>query len=241
MWNYLNRKDGHGTYRDLKTREFVSTSIVYASETVIAPSFSGSFTGSFLSGSYALSSSYATSASRAITASWAISSSKAISASWANIADNAPRYLTTTSFNSWTASLSITQSLGNFFVSGTLITDHILGNSYPLGLSLFSGAGTGSGGTVAGDDISANITINTGTTPYGGTNLTTLIATMTFNKTYEHLPRVIWSPANASASLLTGIIMAVTSVSSFSLSIANSALSPNSSYQWNVIIAASNA
>lgn len=114
------------------------------------------------------------------------------------------------------------------FVGDLQFTRHLdSGGSIP---SIASGSAVGSGGTVSisGTDTSGTITINTGSGPASG-----ILATITFNKSFNSTPQVVFSAANSNAALLDAYVSR--SSTKFTLRTAN-VPSASSTYIFNFVV-----
>lgn len=98
--------------------------------------------------------------------------------------------------------LALKASTGNISIdAGNLQTNSIRSNGSTPGIAAGTGAGTSPTISVAGSDMSGTISVTTGTLP----TLSATIATVTYNVAYASQPRVILTPANSNAALLSGV------------------------------------
>ena len=108
---------------------------------------------------------------------------------------------------------------------------HLSGSTYTAAITCSTGAGTSPtcGGT--GQDLDGQISITTGTTPA----TSSVIATSTFSVAYSSAPYCVFSPANASSSLLSGTsgvwINSTTSAVTFNSGTVG--LIAATAYKWN--------
>jgi hypothetical protein len=115
-------------------------------------------------------------------------------------------------------------------VTGNTSTSHIIGNSTAPTATIGSNmTGTVS---VSGTDIAGTVTVNI----TASTSFPTLAEyfTLTFNTAYGTAPYVVFTPANSSAALLTGIYLKLPTTTTFQIASANSGTTPASAtYIWN--------
>jgi len=99
----------------------------------------------------------------------------------------------------------------------------------PPVITIGPAACTGGGGLVGGTDVAGLITINTGT----GCGSLGKLGTVAFNAAYTAAPRVVLTPANASAAGLAIYVDKTTiSASSFDLQAATGTITDNTEYDW---------
>ena len=108
---------------------------------------------------------------------------------------------------------------------------HISGSTYTAAITCSTGAGTSPtcGGT--GQDLDGQISITTGTTPA----TSSVIATSTFSVAYSSAPYCVFSPANASSSLLSGTsgVWINSTTSAVTLNSGTVGLIAATAYKWN--------
>lgn len=120
---------------------------------------------------------------------------------------------------------------GGGFFNGTLSTLHLKGNSSaPSGLA-GTGAGTGGTCTLAGTDVSGQVTVATGTSPSSSAT----VCTVTFANAYAATPHPALTPANSTA-VAAPLYADGASTSTFTLS-STTALTASSTYKFNYILA----
>lgn len=124
-------------------------------------------------------------------------------------------------------------SAGNSFFGGNVSMRHLIGNSSTPGIAAGTGAGSSPTIGITGSDLSGTITLTSGTLP----TLSATVATVTYNAAYGSQPRVVLTPVNSNAALLSGVTMvyindASSSASSFVLTAGTTALSAATIYVW---------
>lgn len=126
------------------------------------------------------------------------------------------------------------RTLGNVAVtSGFLETNSIRSNGSVPGIAAGAGAGTSPTISISGSDMSGTISLTTGTLP----SLSATVATITYNVDYGSKPRVVLTPANSNASLLSGVNAAfvddgASSSSAFVITAGTTALGAATSFVW---------
>lgn len=131
-------------------------------------------------------------------------------------------------------SYSLIASTGNVSIdAGFLETNSIRSNGSAPGIAAGTGAGTSPTISVTGSDMAGTITLTTGTLP----TLSATVATVTYNVAYGIKPRVVLTPVNSNAALLSGVTMifvndASSSNSAFVLTAGTTALTAATAYTW---------
>lgn len=111
---------------------------------------------------------------------------------------------------------------------------HLIGNSSTPTIAAGAGAGTTPTVSVAGNDIAGAITITTGTSP----TASAIVATITFNRPYASAPRVILTPRNSNAAVLTGaatVFVNSETTTTFVINVGSTNLAASRQYIWNFI------
>lgn len=132
--------------------------------------------------------------------------------------------------------LAIKASTGNISIdAGNLQTNSIRSNGSTPGIAAGAGAGTSPTISISGSDMAATISLTTGTLP----TLSATVATVTYNVAYGVKPKVILTPANNNAALLSGVTMVfvddgASSNSIFVLTAGTTALTAATTYLWYI-------
>lgn len=118
--------------------------------------------------------------------------------------------------------------------SGTIATNHIIGNGMVPVVSGSSGSGSGFGTGISGTDLGGYITVKTGASP----SPSSTVAIVKFNTEFSAIPRsIILTPANANAAILNGSSMVFVEQSeittkTFSLKAGTQPLLTAKEYKW---------
>lgn len=119
-------------------------------------------------------------------------------------------------------------------VNGNAKINHLIGRTSAPTIAAGAGAGTGPTVSVSrATDLAGVINVTTGTLP----TLSATVATITFNTAYGAAPKVVLTPANSNAALLTGVNMvfvddANTTTSLFVITAGTTALTAATTYKF---------
>lgn len=129
-----------------------------------------------------------------------------------------------------------TQVQGEAFPAAMLATGHIIGGTSAPTIAAGAGAGTSPTVSIAGNDISGEISVTTGTLP----TVSAVVATITFNVAYTAAPYVVLQASNASTGLLAGAAKSYVgsrSTTTFTVDAGATGLVGSTAYKWTYIVA----
>jgi hypothetical protein len=131
----------------------------------------------------------------------------------------------------YTSQMTLKSGAQGVVFTGPVSTTHIIGTTTTPTIAAGAGAGGSPVVSVTGTDLAGNISVLSGTVP----TASSVIATVTFNKTYGSAPFCVITPTTTNTALAVTSDYVTTTTTTLVLNATSVALSSATQFNWNYI------